>query len=306
MLKFGITTPAQLKSGLWRGRRAVAVSLYDQASGDDARQEEVLIRLSTGTGVCKRTYRNRFDGFDELVARAITEHLPADGECSIHDLGVSDGRTTYDLWRRVNEIGRAIRLVASDACPELTVISEPRGRLQVALDNTGTVVQVVWPPFVFNAPRRESSLYYPINTLVRYALFGHAVPRLVDRYRSGEPVDAHAVQLLHPHLRRLVDDGAIDFITYNVLDPMPQQFHVVRAMNVLNPGYFSPAEMRTAVGNIHASLADGGLFAVGRNQQAGSPTDGCIYVKRSGSFEELVRINGGSPIREAIASEAWR
>ncbi len=315
MLKTGIHTTEdfvrKVVNGRFSGRQIVSVGLYDelQESGRedaDELQGVLLRRYATGTGTFKRTYRDRFREFDRRVVPLIGELAKEKGRCRVHDLGVSDGRTAFDFFSALSDSGtRGLEFLASDFAPYATIISDPSTRLSIALGHQEELTQVVWPPFVFSVPRRESRLLYPLNALILDTLLRTSVPRLISRYEDGdETIHTRRVTLICGALSRLVkDDPRVDFMQYDVMKPSDRRFDIVRAMNVLNQEYFSDEQLKVALRNIRDSLEDGGVFVTGKNESPDSQVAGGVYKKeRNGSFVELSSLGERTPIHDLIVA----
>ena len=80
------------------------------------------------------------------------------------------------------------------------------------------------------------------------------------------------------------------------------RFHLVRAMNILNPDYFDAATLGRIVGHLAASVEEGGLLVTGSNQGPDSPVDGSLFRRSGGGFREVFACGGGSPVRALVAA----
>jgi chemotaxis methyl-accepting protein methylase len=79
-----------------------------------------------------------------------------------------------------------------------------------------------------------------------------------------------------------------------------QQFHVVRAANILHRDYFNDETLRGMLAHLQSYLIDGGLLLVARTTDDGVNT-ATLFRKRGGQTPELVgRFGTGSDI-EALA-----
>src|SRR5207248_1157901 len=121
--------------------------------------EQILGLFSDGRGAYKRTYARRFDDFDALAIRHITEAFDAEHALVIHDAGVSDGRTACDFFRAITARFRNVRYYASDCEPLLSILQ--LGNIKVAMNQKGQILEIVLPPFVFNTIKPENFRLYP-------------------------------------------------------------------------------------------------------------------------------------------------
>lgn len=316
MLKFGIWDPAELirvsRSGSLSPRRFLAATLYPEiARGDDPERElllkHILARFPTRNASLKRTHARRFEAFDREVARILEERFAgADRALAAHDVAVSDGRTSVDFFRVLESVrgAGAFHLTASDYAPDVVTV-EAGGPLTVVLDpHTEDVLQVVRPPFVFNVPEGESPWYYPVNRLVLRLLLRRDVPRLVARWKAGDPgVRSQHLWLLHPRCAALVEsDPRFSFERYDLLTPSPRRYDLIRAMNVLNPSYFPEEKLSLMVKHVFEGLAEGGLFVTGSNQETDSVVHGAVYERTRRGFRRVLASGEGSPVDRIAAS----
>ena len=71
-------------------------------------------------------------------------------------------------------------------------------------------------------------------------------------------------------------------------------------MNLLNPTYFSEAELDRIVSNVRSGLLDGGLFVFGSNQDAGTEVEGGIFCFENGSLVRLTENRMVPQVKAAI------
>ncbi len=294
-----------------RGRRRfVAVTLYPEVgqlkSPERDRLLELILCRFAGTGrIFKRTHGARFAEFDSDLVRWMERFRHEGDTYRIHDVAVSSGVTALDFYRRVADICPVqLDYLASDSTPELRAISQPGQNLTLVLDPvTQEWLQIVRPPFVFHLQRCERDLIYPINGLLRRWFERTSCRRLWARYQAGDPaIRETTISLLHPDCQSLLQNRSnFRFQRYDILQPSSGSYDLVRAMNILNPAYFSQQDLLRAVANIHASLHCGGLFATGSNQGSDSPVQGAIYRRTDRGFELLTQFGAGSPSGKQIA-----
>jgi hypothetical protein len=295
----GIHDPAQLRGfdpARWPGiRRRIAIDLIDEIDGlgDPGLRVALFERIVDVRGAFKRTYPDRFAAFDALVMEAWRSSGPKPQTISVLDAGVSDGSTSLPLiaaFAGASE-GR-FRFIATDLDGRYVRLSRRRTpQRRVILDAAGEIVQIILPPFLFT--HRESRYLFPVNRLLRPSAVRFA-EAMVAAWRKNDPdVEAREILLLAPDLRRRVaEDPRVSFQRWDILEPWAgEKAHCVRAMNVLNPGYFDAAQMKRVVRNLVAAAADGGILAFGSNEDAGTPVDG-IVCRRSGDRLEILANSG--------------
>ncbi|MDJ0788659.1 MAG: class I SAM-dependent methyltransferase [Myxococcota bacterium] len=324
MLKFGICTADALAEGFGDEtttdsgsrdarflRKFAAVSLYARVAASDrpdrdALLERILVRFPTRNASLKRTQSRRFEEFDAAVADLVRERCHPGRTWQVHDAAVSDGRTAVDFFALLDGIeGCTFQTLASDYAPDVEIVADRRSRLEVARDPvTGTLLQVIWPPFVFNVQQAESPVLYPLNHLIRGWLLRSRVPDLLERAERGEDTGPwEHVWLLHPRCAELRErDPRFDFARRDLLAPSEDRYDLVRAMNVLNPSYFDEGQLGQAVANVAATLREGGLFVTGSNADAGSTVDGAVYERTADGFVRCFASGQGSPVDALVTS----
>jgi chemotaxis methyl-accepting protein methylase len=283
----------------------IAVTLYpvvaDSTHPDRSRLlEEILVNFSTGNGIFKRTQSHRFEAFDTKVIELLRERRQYN--LNVHDIAVSDGRSAVQFFERLKVLeGTKLRFLATDRTPEVTAISSSVRSLEVVIDPiSGTLLQVIRPPFVFNSQARGRRQYlYLVKILFAKAMRSRVKSLLEDAASHGSDVVQSPVRLLSPECLHLLNtDSRFRFESYSIFEPAAATFEVVRAMNILNGSYFDKPDLRSAIKNIHHSLRVGGLFVTGSNQDAGSTVDGAVYERVDDTFRRLWVSGAGSEVDE--------
>jgi hypothetical protein len=296
--KLGICTIEELKQQKQEVEKEASVHLYSEVEHlPDAEllAERILLRFMDQPGAYKRTYRNRFEAFDKPVIATLKQY------CShqpwvIHDHGVSDGRTACDWFEKLEKVNEDIQYFAFDFDPEVLVLRQ--GRRIAVLNESGTLLQIVWPPFVFNQMNLDSYRLYPINHLVRFCIAEPSAAALVRKLRKGQIIPTKLL-LFSPRALALAHrDQRFQLGKQNILEPsrLKQPATILRAMNLLNPTHFTEAQIQTALQNIRSSLMEGGLFVVGSNQEEGTGVDGAIYQKKGDQFGLIWKCGNGPMI----------
>jgi hypothetical protein len=313
MMKFGIYKKDQLTSGslngFLNGRKFIALDLYGcmddlTHSERDQLQERILSRFSVQSGVLKYTHSQRFEDFDVHSLSAISANFQPDHRILVHDIGASDGRTSCGLYKRLNPIFRGLDFLASDYAPYLYRLRRKNSDSRLLVDELNHILQIITPPFVFTVVRPESKVLYPLNHLIRlFATLFYARPLLRAREAGQQEIERTRIELLCQECR-LLSAGKTNFHfeQYDVMSGPKGRFDVIRAMNVLNTGYFTEERLRLALTNIALSLNEGGLFVTGSNTAQGTMVDGGIYKMKSGRMEKIMSSGAGSQIDALITS----
>lgn len=304
MFKTGIYTIDQARNpkhwtNLLGDERKISVALYEdlvKESGGEEIAEKILLLVTDERGAYKRTYQKRFEVFDDLVKKHLQEKYEADENLSIHDLGVSDGRTAFDFFTSLASHFPNLSYFASDYDPWVYVIKS--NNLTLTLSSADKVLEIAYPPFVLNTNRLEK--YYPFNMLLTLYLKKFHAPLIVQAYKNGA-IKGKKIQLFAPHVLNLAShDKRFELGQQDLLKPFTQKTKVVRAMNVLNTSYFTTEEFLKVLKNIYEALMPQGIFITGSNQDAGSTVDGGLYEKTNTGFRLIAQSGNSSPIHNLI------
>jgi chemotaxis methyl-accepting protein methylase len=316
MLNFGIcrleqldcASPALLAETRRYFRRFCNIELYEALArrgdpGDEALQAAVLDLFPIANGAFKRTSRQRFGGFDQQVVDCLSDMFHDAEQLTVHDMAVSDGRTACDFYRTLaTRFGPTLDFVASDLCTRITALSRDGQRLTVIIDEDGVPLQLVWPPFVLPIAMTESWLY-PVNRLIRQLLQSEANALRSAANNADGSLQRREILLLCTEARNyLAANDNFHIERHNIFDATPRRYRVVRAMNVFNESYFSPAQLAQGLARVHESLADEGVFVLGSNSEAGSTVNGGVYRKQANGFAEVVRCGNGPAIAPLLAA----
>ena len=318
MWKRGVVTPGvRMQRALERGgTRRFSLTLLAGSQVALRVQDEILIarlydELVVGGRIHKTTRRNRFKGLDRIIVEKLIAEWPHAEEISIHDVGASSGITTLELWQAVLA-QRPARAHASDYYANMLLIRREGTPLTIACDEEGEPLQFTWGEFVFSARQRESFLR-PVNRWLQARAMAvlPQVTEVLAARKSGRDVPAgwsiEEVGLWHPVCRlAAAADSRFTMGRHDVCMPLTPRWHFVRAMNVLNPGYFSPERQREAVRALAGSLLPGGLLLMGRTrEEADSSSVATLFKSTGDGLVPILDLRGGAENR-ALVLEAGK
>jgi hypothetical protein len=302
MIKLGIAHLRQLEKirfdNTIESNKLISVTLYDKVGGltyPNLVAERILLTFADERGAYKRTYKSRFDDFDHLVLDVLRNVGMIE---SIHDIGVSDGRTALEFFIKVSRIFPEAKYLATDYRAALVVLES--GSLKVTVNESGLIYEITRFPFVFNRIKKDSIIRYPLNRLIAFLLEKLYAKNMIAKYLSGLDGGTELLLFSPEALEMEAKDMRFRLASYDVLKPMSGAYNVVRVMNLLNPSYFSEYEIMQAVSNVFSGLKNNGLFITGSNQGAGSQVNGGVYQKIGRSFIPLLRVGSGSPFDTII------
>src|SRR6218665_2417315 len=121
----------------------IYLDLFAAANAADYEKysEMILNRFNTNSNAIKRTYRNRFNAFDEQAVEAIRQQVYA--TVNMHDMAVSDGRASCYILRRLTESFSQPHYQGSDLAVtyRLHQLSDGSGAY-VITDEAGKIIEI--------------------------------------------------------------------------------------------------------------------------------------------------------------------
>jgi hypothetical protein len=305
MIRTGIYSLDQLDKvslkDIFRKEKNISVYLYQKVSKIENNENKVLLaelilnRFNSDRNVIKRTYKNRFNNFDNLSIRKISDQNF--DNISILDIAVSDGRAScFFLEGLINQFENFCYTGSDIHLNYFLSKKHEKSKSYIITDENKKVVEITKPPFVWNLARTEGRFYFINNFLKKHFLKRAQLALLKDEFSYQEKLD-----LLHPDFKALIShSNCFRIMNYNLFDPVPEKYNVIRAMNILHPGYFSKDQLYMIFRNLHYGLEINGLLIEGSNENAGTPVDGAIYKKDKNGFTLYSEPERPSRIKELI------
>src|SRR4051794_32601603 len=247
-------------------------------------------------GAWKRTKRQRLKQTEEMLCLHIPPQLRDD--FILLDIGASDGITTVEALRTIKRVfGETSRAYAADL--NLWLLRYRRGPVVEYRASNGEPIMVrVGPLGLRLSKSRRGSAEPDYNLMVQLYL------RLRNFRRSM--LSDTRISLVNPISR---NEPGLTVIELDCLKREPSlinRISAVRASNILNPGYFYPAQISQAIGHLHAYLRNGGCLVISRNADtnAGESENGSVWLKESDRFHWIQDFGSGSEIKEIV--DNWR
>ncbi len=235
------------------------------------------------------TFKTTRPGRHALSNEMIRKHgLPEDAV--ILDLGASDGITSLELMQTLNF--RFKKYYVTDRFP--TINSLCTGKRCFFFDPEGRCTLMADALFV----------YYPqLSPLTRF-LFGRSISRAENIARKS-PELLQSTMLTHPRLLQEKNNRPQQIVlqSHDILKSWQgEQPFLIKAANVLNPGYFSKKQIRQALQHILHALPEKGLFLLVENRIPQRTQSGkkirqeaaALYQKENQTFQLLQK--AGAPI----------
>lgn len=246
---------------------------------DAATRDYVYTQIITANKSTKQTAAGRFRDLDEATISCMNkESLNV-----IHDIAVSSGVTSLELFRALHSCGLPVSFHISDKYARYGTTGRTLVRI---VDAEGTLVEM-----------------YACGILAKPDLSQKRwLSRRLYSLLAGKSGN-HKLKwflLFDPQVMENIEQGHINFIDYDVFETREtSRFTFVRCMNLLNLNYFSSDKIEGALRNIVGSLKEGGILQIGRTRLDGHNTAGYYISTRSGL--RLVReVGGGSELRDVL------
>jgi hypothetical protein len=268
-----------------RVMRSLVRDVFGDGAASSADAEfELFTRIRLPSGVHKTTELRRLDDVNERVLR----FLPSDRPLELMDVAVSTAITTVEWSEQLTAAGIDHHLLAGDSHIDAAWLSLPFCDLLLDRDRNRLLLAVVLGRSidVLGSSWRSALALPVLKTAVRVS----KVMRVPMRH----------IELVSPRVRGC---PAIDIVEDDIFVARPElrgRFHVVRAANILNRGYFDDARLRAAVAGLRERLRPGGLLIVCRTLEDGS-NHGSFFKADGDGWTVIDRIGDGSEIERLIA-----
>ena len=258
MFKTGIYNLNQLANqkldGFFGKRKFIAIDLYEEVGlsglpNKERLKEAIMRRFALANGTFRRTHDARFEDFDGDAIRQIKKFFSKDDLLRIHDVAVSDGRTACEFFNKLKRDFKKMHYHATDRDTYVKIIeSKKNPKNKIVRDEEGKLLQIIWPPFVFNIPKKESPLLYPINRLLIKLLENKT---RMKKWLKLNNVKEKRISIFSHEAQKLErDDISFSLGAYDLFNKMPAKYDIIRVMNVLNKSYFTEEEARKIIINI--------------------------------------------------------
>lgn len=283
--------------------RNISIYLYNKINQIDSIDKKneytelILNRFNSDRNIIKRTYKNRFNNFDNSSISKILEQDYARN--SILDIAISDGRAScFFLEQSINQLQNFCYTGTDIQINYYLNKKRENNKSYIITDESKKIIEITYPPFVWNLARTEGSFYF-INNLLKEHFLRKAERDLhKEKFKYQEKIE-----LIHPDFKTLLSKNfGFQVQNYNLFNEIPRKYFVIRAMNILHQGYFNKDQLILILNNIYIGLETGGLFIEGSNENEGTPVEGAIYKKCKDGFTLLHEPEKPSRIKEFIHS----
>jgi hypothetical protein len=314
-LKLGIRSLSKLPrvTTLFGRRKAIDLWLYGeilQSAEEADRWLLLIIDFIAANGSYKWTENLRFEKLDVKIAEFVkdmtrSQEIPL----RVHDIGVSDGRTACELFRRIRDIC-PVDYTASDLYPIAYIVRHMEKGWSVAFDQDGSAIQYAGWGFVVSARVPDRLPWYPVNRLVRKIFEKKFEPRAIhvlnkidfsslrnlEKAQDGEYCIFKIPLICRECLGIMNETNSFRFIRHDVRTQTNESYDLIRVMNVLN--HLGRNDQVRALHGCFNSLRDNGYLVVGRTLGGEMPTS--IWTRHGNDLSLLLDIAGGSEISHLL------
>jgi hypothetical protein len=288
---------------------------HPASSADVKLFEQAMVYMRLSGGIYRTTYADRFADVDAAALKLLKRSRNARDPLCAEDWAASDCQTSCELAERLQTVFPGATLVASDLHFHLLRATRP-GLGTYIFEESGNPLQFIRHPFVLPYLGTPSAFYFvnrALTKLSRLALARAWRAASAAQWKdilddSGVKVGAWSIgriPLIHPKALHLATHNpAFRIVRHSVLEPRPRASDFIRSMNILIRTYFGEDTLRQGIRAVFESLADGGLWVVGRTKEelAEPRNHASIWQRVSRGFELLERIGDGSEIDGLIGS----
>jgi hypothetical protein len=252
-------------------------------------------------GTWKTTSHRRLDDLNALVA----QHLPPARPLEVMDVACSSAVSSVEWLESLTQAGIECHMTAGDASVNAFVLSIGNS-LHALVDKHGRAMQYEVGGTGLEVPLRKRKFpKYGLPVLAIKSLGKLLSPTLSDPKLAarGERwgMRWRPVQLVSPSIRgRRHIDVVEDDILVN--KSYVRCFHVVRAANILNLGYFDKATLNAMLLNLRERLRDGGRLVVCRTNRENMNHGSVFGLDAERRLRVLARLNEGSEIEPLALS----
>ncbi len=251
-------------------------------------QSLAISDLLTPNSTTKKTCKNRFQDINKVLLSLLDESRTY----SIHDIAVSNGITSVDLYDALKSMKIKFCLTISDKLSDINVLES---------DNI-TFVYTDDYELVFGKYMKIACIPNASYKFFLSKLFGKVLKYRWDRISICNKIASQKINLIHKNAQYLIGKGKMKYINYDIFnDVIINSFGIVRCMNVLNLCYFSRDKIVSAIRNIALSLREGGILQLGRTLNNGQNRVS-FYTKTNNKFKVIHEISGGYELNDIVLS----
>ncbi len=297
-------SPRSLSSLVDRVRRSLrdiavpALTFLDaRARGDLDTEQRFFAGLLLRGGVFKTTHHNRLDDANALLVPAAA--ALARRPLRVLDVGCSSGVSTVELHRALAAGGVPSQVVGTDLMTAARHVRRADG-CALLLDDDEQPIQVEvgrwagswrWPP------RRVDLATHPAHVArARWILRAE-----VDEFRAALHAEREGFRVTSVPLTSslVASEPGVTVLAEDLAAPtVPGAFDVIRAANILNPGYFGEERLREMIRVTVGRLADPGLLLI--TQTIKGINHATLFRREGDAVRAVGELHGGNEVARLV------
>src|SRR5215471_4362647 len=254
---------------------------------------QVIHALRMG-GAWKRTGPGRLAQTEKILLQYLSPALR--DNITFLDLGASDGITTLELLQAFRRAGHSVvKAYATDL--NLWLYRFRLGPLVEYRAGNGEPIMARLGPLGLRLAKHRREI--DGSDLFSAWYLGS------KSFRNAMRMDTR-ITLVNPLVKNEPDIIVSELNCLERNEMLVGKFSAARASNVLNLGYFEPAQIASAITHLHAYLCQDGCLVVSRNvdSSGGEVENGSVWLKCADRFERVADFGNGSEVKEVI--DNWR
>ena len=277
MIKF-VVSNKKLLLALYKLPLLKRCFVYDFSALNSIRDDDfynlVFSHIIVSNGLTKTTRSGRFRDLDEIAVHL----LQKTGKIQLHDIGVSNGITSLELFDKIRDSGLPVHFCISDKFARIYY----KGRaVKKFYDADGNLISVNFF-FLHFSPRIGKAFF-----LSRWLFNLYKKTTRLDKESEKE------ILLLAPAVYKKIQEEKIELLEFDVFATRADHpFTFLRCLNVLMPAYFSTDQIRQGVNNLKENLAEDGYLLLGRTD-ASNINHATFYTRKGDRLQADRVINNG-------------
>jgi hypothetical protein len=227
----------------------------------------------------KKTKQNRFPDLDFHTINILKEQK----KCIVHDIAVSSAISSYELYNLMNKENINCEFYISDKYAEIFI---KKGFITKVFSSDKQLIFGYFACFF----ACDKNIFFPLTVLLFKLLSKNKIKGNYD----------FKLLLFHPEMLKKIRNEEITNISYDIFETeIIEKFTFVRAMNILNLGYFNKDKIVSGLKNIIKSMKNNAVLLVGRTN-AENINNASFFKNENGKLIHVKDINAGSEIKNVI------
>jgi hypothetical protein len=254
-------------------------------------EREFFNRVCTANGTFKTTANNRLDDVNQVLLPYVRRFEAPE----ILDVAVSSGITTVEWFDYLSQFDLRFRLVATDICVNSSLVSlrfVPFFSAIFDKDENLIHVSVCGRGWITHRQLNPKSFAGLLTLLTRW--FVRAASRTIPAILHREPLMLVTSGIANRSIKveedDLLEENRPEFL---------RRFHVVRAANIVNKGYFPEPLLRKMIDNLKGRLRPEGFLIVCRTHSDGK-NHGTVFQLRGSRLCAVQRLGMGSEVEDLV------